>query len=60
MAGSSIYKSGVDPTTSTQKATWSFWVKFQMQELMVMITFYFQVIQMLTAEFTSKLMVVEI
>ena len=28
MAGSSIYKSGVDPTTSTQKATWSFWVKF--------------------------------
>ena len=27
MAGTSIKKSGIDPTTSTKKATWSFWVK---------------------------------
>ena len=27
MASTSIKKTGVDPTTSTQKATWSFWVK---------------------------------
>ena len=28
MATSSIRKAGIDPTTSTKKATWSFWVKF--------------------------------